>query len=82
MTAGYRAYGSDIVYRGWDTSTQDFLRHQDMHDNIVTNPPFDIADKIGAHAILHARRKVAMIFPTARLNAAHWLRYCRYRRYG
>jgi hypothetical protein len=74
LKAGYRAYGSDLVHRGWDSTPQDFLQHRDCHDNIVCNPPFDIAQGIAERALALARHKVAIILPTARLNAAHWLK--------
>ena len=73
LKIGLRAYGSDKVHRGWDSTPQDFFRHRDWHDNLVFNPPFDIAKEFARHALALARRKVAMIFPTARLNAAHWM---------
>ena len=73
MTAGHRAYGSDIVYRGWDTTLQDFIHHDGMHDNIVTNPPFDRMELFTMRALECSRYKAAIIFPTARLNAARWL---------
>ena len=41
--------------------------------NLVFNPPFDLAREFALQALLLARNKVAMIFPTARLNAASWL---------
>lgn len=74
---GLKGYGSDLVDRGWDSTRtpHDFLTgHDEQHDNIVCNPPFNIAADFALHALKLARRKVAMIFPTARLNAAHWLR--------
>lgn len=74
LKAGLKAYGSDLVDRGWDSTPQDFLKHGSRHDNIVCNPPFDSAPKFAQHALKLARAKVAMIFPTARLNAAHWLK--------
>jgi hypothetical protein len=39
----------------------------------VCNPPFNVAREFAEHALGLARGKVAMIFPTARLNAARWL---------
>ncbi len=45
----------------------------DQFDNIVTNPPFDNARQFALHALKLVARKVAIIFPTARLNAAKWL---------
>ena len=77
LKAGHVAYGSDLVDRGWDSTRTplDFLTVRDeRHDNIVCNPPFNIAGRFAAHALNIAACKVALVFPTARLNAAHWLR--------
>lgn len=74
--AGLHASGSDLIDRGWDSSLTpfDFLSSElIIAPNIVCNPPFDIAPQFALHALKLASRKVAMIFPTARLNAAHWL---------
>jgi hypothetical protein len=73
LKAGIRAYGSDLVDRGWGVTVQDFLGHRDQHDNVVTNPPFDQIKEFTLHALDCARQKVAVIMPVARLNAAHWL---------
>ena len=73
LKSGYSAYGSDIVNRGWDAVPRDFLQQSAQHDNIVTNPPFDKIRAVTEHALRLARRKVAVIMPTARLNAARWL---------
>lgn len=74
---GLSAYGSDLVQRGWDSTRtpHDFLAPSvESHQNIVCNPPFNIAQAFAEAALARASRKVALIFPTARLNAAHWLR--------
>jgi hypothetical protein len=74
---GLKGYGSDLIDRGWDSTRtpHDFMSgHDELHDNIVCNPPFNIADKFALHALKLSRRKVALIFPVARLNAAHWLK--------
>jgi hypothetical protein len=73
--AGYCAAGSDLVDRGWDSTAtpSDFLQSTIVYDNIVVNPPFDIAPRFITHAVKHARRKVAAIFPVRRLPAAGWL---------
>lgn len=76
LKAGLKGYGSDLVDRGWDSTRtpHDFLAGRDEHhDNIVCNPPFDLARQFAIRALQLARHKVAMIFPTARLNAARWL---------
>lgn len=74
--AGLDAGGSDLIDRGWDSTLtpHDFLSSSLIFaPNIVCNPPFNIASHFALHALHLAHRKVAMIFPTARLNAAHWL---------
>ena len=77
-TAGLVAYGTDIVDRGYRHLTQqeDFFKRNTapLMRNIVCNPPFNVAPLFALHALaLDGIEKVAMIFPTARLNAAHWL---------
>jgi hypothetical protein len=76
---GLYGIGTDIVDRGY----RDFAAKQDFFSgafgfrspNIVCNPPFNIVQRFAERALAHeGTRKVAMIFPTARLNAAHWLR--------
>lgn len=75
MKCGLRALGSDLVHRGWDSTPQNFADHRTKHSNIVCNPPFKIAREFALHALECSRDKVAIIFPTARLNAAgSWLR--------
>lgn len=68
---------TDVVDRGYRNFAAriDFLQMKATRaPNIVGNPPFAIAGKFGRHAIdLPGVEKVAMIFPTARMNAAHWL---------
>jgi len=79
VKAGLYGIGTDIVDRGW----REFAAIQDFFSggfgfrspNIVCNPPFNVASHFALHALAHdGTRKVAMIFPTARLNAAHWLK--------
>lgn len=77
LKQGKHAYGSDLVDRGFDSGQKplDFINdYPGSHDNIVCNPPFNIADQFGIRALSVTRRKVALVFPTARLNAAHWLK--------
>lgn len=72
--SGLSATGADLIDRGFERGgLQDFFDCDQVLDAIVCNPPFDIANHFALHAIKLAQRKVAMIFPTARLNAAHWL---------
>jgi hypothetical protein len=76
ISAGFVTWAADIVDRGYldGRPKSDFFYFDLPADNIVTNPPFNVADKFALHALRIARHKVAMIFPTARLNAAHWMR--------
>lgn len=73
---GHDAAGADIVKRVEHDhfSTADFLTSISRADNIICNPPFNIAPRFAQHALKLADRKVAMIFPVARLNAAHWIK--------
>lgn len=75
--AGLIGLGTDVVNRGWHGQrTQfDFLQSvAPLSENIVCNPPFNIAGAFIRHAVeMEGVKKVAMIFPTARLNAAKWI---------
>jgi len=77
--AGLGAIGTDIMDRGYRDlfGVCDFLetgRPTSDAYSIVCNPPFNIAGRFAQHALELDAGKVAMVFPTARLNAAHWLR--------
>jgi hypothetical protein len=77
--AGHGIIATDIVDRGYRDlfGTCNFLetgRPTSDAYNVVCNPPFNIAGRFAQHALSLDARKVAMVFPTARLNAAHWLR--------
>lgn len=74
--AGLNAIATDIVDRGYRNLADrvDFLAMQRcLSPNIVCNPPFNIVGRFARKALDLGAEKVAMIFPTARLNAAHWL---------
>lgn len=74
--AGISARGTDLIDRGYDDleCMQDFLAVEvALSLNIVCNPPFNIAGRFARKALDLGAEKIAMIFPTARLNAAHWL---------
>lgn len=85
IAQGHQTYASDIVERRAGIC-DDFQNFLDCHDhcaspNIVCNPPFNIAPQFALHALtLRATQKVAMIFPVARLNAAHWIKQTPLRR--
>lgn len=77
INARLDGYGCDIADREpfRIPIPEDFLEHKGTHNNIVSNPPFDIFMDFAEHALTRARYKVALIMPTARLNAARWLRF-------
>jgi hypothetical protein len=73
--AGLATTASDLVDRGYERGfVIDFLQSNVGRDNIVCNPPFNIASHFALHALKLTAHKVAIIFPTARLNAAHWIK--------
>ena len=57
---GYDVYSSDLIDRGYGDSHFDFLNSWRVHDNIVTNPPFNIGTKFAIHSLHCARKKVAL----------------------
>lgn len=69
--AGYITYGSDLVAR-WGRCIReiDFRSSLTPADNIVSNPPFGIADAYARHALKLARRKVALLLPTKWMNSS------------
>ena len=69
------AFGTDLVDRGGsELPPQNFFDVRTKVANIVTNPPFKIIENFTLHALSLALLKVAVVMPTARMNAAHWLR--------
>jgi hypothetical protein len=53
--------GSDIVDRGYGYPQRDFLSDETVYDNIVTNPPYGIAQQIIEHALKTTKRRVAAL---------------------
>lgn len=60
--------GSDLHYRGYGHQ-RDFFDYEYPFDNIVTNPPFSLAEDMLDHALGIARRKVAFFLRTAFLES-------------
>ena len=74
-------YGSDIAIRSLTCiGNFDFLARQQMPPglrHVVSNPPFELIEQFALHALslVEDGAKVALIFPTRRLNAAgKWMR--------
>ena len=80
--AGLKCWGSDIVDRGYPGATkQDFLNPDDAPGstgyfaNIVSNPPFNLAQAFVDKALSIATHKVAMLLPLTFLEGtarARW----------
>jgi hypothetical protein len=69
--AGLDAFGSDLSTGCDFLSIEPVPRPQVF--SIVTNLPYGIAREIVEHALALSAIKVAFLFPTARVHAAHWL---------
>jgi hypothetical protein len=54
---------ADIVNRGYryQTETKDFLVAEMMFDNIITNPPFSLAEEFARKALELSTKKVALL---------------------
>lgn len=66
--AGLNAYGSDLIDRGFPSESIpptpcDFLESVTPRINIVSNPPFAVAEQFVSRALLLASAKVAMLLP-------------------
>jgi hypothetical protein len=69
--AGHSVFSSDLVDRGYGIPRVDFLLElKPLAPNIVTNPPFKIADLFMRHACHLAERKVALLLRLACLEGA------------
>jgi hypothetical protein len=74
-SAGLEATGADIVpcIEGMDAI--DFFQDRNNVDNVISNPPYALLRKFALQALTLAVRKVALLVPVARLNAAGgWLK--------
>ena len=58
---GYNVYSSDLINRGYGETGFDFLQSTKQVDNIVTNPPFNLATEFTTHSFKLAKKKVVML---------------------
>lgn len=61
LDEGYAVTSSDLHDRGFGNSGINFLESASRCDNIVTNPPYKIAQEFIEHALKQADKKVAML---------------------
>ena len=59
----YFTISTDLIDRGYGTQ-KDFLSATDVHDNIITNPPFSLGLEFVLQAKKLAKNKIAMLFKT------------------
>lgn len=62
--AGYQVWSSDLIDRGYGLGNFDFLKSDRVADNIITNPPFKLAQEFVEHSLKAteaAKGKVAML---------------------
>jgi len=58
---GYDVYSSDLINRNYGDVGIDFLKSDRQVDNIVTNPPFNLATEFTLKAFELAKYKVVML---------------------
>lgn len=58
---GYNVYSTDLIYRGYGYGDIDFLKTNYKFNNIITNPPYNIAQDFIEHALKCTDKKVAML---------------------
>jgi len=57
---GYDVYSSDLIDRGYG-DVKDFLKSDLKYNNIVTNPPFNLATEFTLHALNLVENKLALL---------------------
>lgn len=66
----YDVIGTDLYNHGFGASGQNYLDTQRIVDNVVTNPPFKLANQFVLHALGHTKHKIAMFLRLAFLEGA------------
>ncbi len=60
ISEGYDVYSSDLIDRGFGVQ-EDFLKSNKKFDNIVTNPPFNLATEFTIHGLRSVKNKMALL---------------------
>lgn len=69
--AGYMVSSSDLHDYGYGTPGVDFLTHRSFQpDNIVTNPPFNLAESFVKQGLAHVQNKLCLLLRLAFLESA------------
>lgn len=67
---GIETISTDLIDRGYGLGEVDFLKTNNNADNIITNPPFVLAQKFIEHSKKCANKKIAMFLKTTFLEGA------------
>lgn len=70
INAGMEVYSSDLVDRGYGQPGINFLTEYRKVNNIITNPPYTLAEEFVYHALDWATDKVALFLKLAFLEGA------------
>ena len=65
---GHEVRSSDIVYRGYGNGGHDFLKARESCDNVITNPPYCLAEDFVRAAVARSHKKVAFLLRLAFLE--------------
>ena len=57
---GYLVFNSDIINRGFNDETIDFLNTNRKIDNIITNPPFKLSLQFALHGLKSVSNKMVL----------------------
>lgn len=69
--AGHRVRATDLYPRGYGKPGVDFLKSRQAADNIITNPPYNVAEAFVGQGLKLARRKFALLLRLAFLEGAN-----------
>lgn len=61
LANGHLVRSTDLIDRGYGETPHDFLTSPYLSENIITNPPFKLAEKFVELALQRTTRKVAML---------------------
>jgi len=67
----YEVYSTDLIDRGYGETGIDFLFENRKFDNIVTNPPFNLATEFTLKALELSQNKVVMLSKISYLEGIH-----------
>ena len=68
INKGYEVYSSDLIDRGYGNTPEDFLKSDKVFDNIITNPPFNLATEFNLKALQSVKNKVVFLCKLSHLE--------------